>query len=1001
MSRLPAVHDGALVARPGAAPVPVGSPAWLDWLRDARSFTFAGASGTFTARHEERSGSRFWYAYRRKEGKLRKTYLGRSAELSLHRLEQAARSLESMDGEASAGPSAIDWSFPLIATKIAMPQPGISLIARPQAVARCLESIEHPCTIVMAPAGFGKTTLLVMACEQLKARGWAIAWVSLEESERDPVRFWMYGLEALRSAQPGVGSLAQRMLKTLRLPPIEHILTTVINELAAAPARIVLVLDDYHLAATEASDRGLAFLIEHAPPFLRLVVTTRTAPAFPIARLRAQGRIGELHAADLRFSAEEAERFMRETMHLSLPPDEVAKLDEQTEGWVAGLQLAGLSLREHADLPDLTSVIVTARRYIADYLFDEILERQSSEVQDFLLQTAPLERLTGPLCDAITGRTDSAAMLARLMQAQLFVTPLDPGQTWYRYHHLFAEVLCERLKRTSPDVLECCHRRAAAWLQQQGMTGEAIHHLVEAQAFDEAVTLIEREADRLILRGELAGLVAWVRVLPRDMILSHPHLCVLFAVGLILLSEGAEASVWADDLENSLKERGKLSPQIEGEIVVIRASLLLFSGNFTGAVALASEALKWLPAEDRLLRALALWITSIIGMVGDDNLDEVGQRIDEIGEESLRAGNILVAYIALITKVGIETYQGRLHRAAQTSHEALRLILHTGGEALPIAAMAYCMLGEIRREWNDLDGAEADIRRALEIGMYPNNAEFLNDGLVTLAMIQAERGHGDEALAAFEQHRQLIRNQQLAQVDLLQMEVMRVRVLIMYGHSAAIARWADERRQERKTRKPEMDFSVLREAEALALARVALAQGSAAETIASLEDLSNRAEHAGRLHDVLEARMLLARARWAIGESQPALRDLDAALALAAPEGFVRLFLDEGEPMADLLAGYVTARPPSTERTHALKLLAAFGRVVEPPLSHPNESLLSTRELDVLHLLAAGRSNEAIAADLVVALSTVKWHVARIYRKLGVTGRIQAVARARELRLIA
>src|SRR5260370_26657301 len=326
MSPEPAVRDGLFIVAPGAAQVPVGTSAWFDWLQEASSFTFASAGGTFTARHEDRAGHRFWYAYRRQEGRLHKTYLGRVEELTMPRLEQAAHILAER-GTAAPGSFHGGQSSPLIATKLTVPHPGLSLVARPAVVERCLESLERPCTLLAAPAGFGKTTLLVMACEQLKDRGWAVAWVSLEESERDPVRFWRYVLAALDGIQPGLSSAALRLLETPRPAPIERTLTVLTNALAAATNPIALVLDDYHRAATKASDHGLAFLLDHLPPLLHLVVATRSDPAFPLARLRAQARLAALHPADLCFSADEAERFLRETMGVSLPPPQLPRLD--------------------------------------------------------------------------------------------------------------------------------------------------------------------------------------------------------------------------------------------------------------------------------------------------------------------------------------------------------------------------------------------------------------------------------------------------------------------------------------------------------------------------------------------------------------------------------------------------------------------------------------------------------------------------------------------------
>ncbi|HEV8190538.1 MAG TPA: hypothetical protein VGP82_03505, partial [Ktedonobacterales bacterium] len=927
MSRLPTIRDGALHAAALETPVRVGTLEWFAWLDAARSFTFAGETGTFTARHELRSGRRFWYAYRQRDGVLRKTYLGRSADLTPQRLEQAAQTLaDTASGTGSWSAPADEWSSPLIATKIAVPQPGMALVPRPAVVARCLEGLARPCTVAAAPAGFGKTTLLLVACERLRARGWQVAWVSLEETERDPVRFWTYVLAALDGAQQGIGTGARRLLETLRPQPIEQILTTLINEVATTSVPLALVLDDYQRAATPAIDQGLTFLIEHAPAPLHLVITTRADPSLPLPRLRAQGRVAELHAADLRFSTDETVRFLRESMQVSLPEDQLARLGERAEGWVAGLQLAALSLRAQAGPPDLGAGNFSTPHYVAEYLIGEVLEHQPADVQAFLLQTSPLERLSGALCDAVAGRTDGADMLAGLMRAQLFVTPLDSSQTWYRYHHLFAEVLRERLRRTAPDLLGTCHRRAAQWMCQHGMLDEAIPHLLAAEAFEEAATLIESESDRLVLRGEIAGMVAWARALPRNVILEHAHLCVLFAAGLFLQGEGSETPTWLDDIERHLAETGARTSEIEGEIAVVRAISLLMAGNLIAGARLAQQAASQLSTKNQLMRGMALWLASILGLVGENDMSVAHRTISEIAEESLQIGNTFLAVMALSTVAVIETYQCRLHDAARTSREAVRLVSSRGKQELPIVAMAYCVLGEIQREWNDFDTAEGTLRHALEIGSNASTREFINDGLVSLALLQAGRGQYDEALATFEEIRHLIRMQQLVQWDLIQMEVARLGVLIAQGNVAEVARWAEwclHARESDMAAHP----GVFREEEDIALARVALAQSHAEEAVALLEDVCPRATRSGRLRSVLVARVLLARAHWMLGEAEATLRELHAALSIAAPEGFMRVFLDEGESMADPLSAYVAARPASHERAHALKLLAAFGHV--------------------------------------------------------------------------
>jgi LuxR family maltose regulon positive regulatory protein len=1012
MTRLPTVRDGMLLTSPTEPPIAVGTTDWSDWLDAARSFAYRGAAGRFTARQEERSGRRFWYAYRQQDGTLRKTYLGRSAELTAERLDEAARTLAEMartdanDDKRTQENIADAWLSPLIATKIAAPVATPSLMARPGVLARCLEAVERPCAIIAAPAGFGKTTLLMMASEQAQEHGWQIAWVSLEESEQDPTRFWQYTLAGLDGAQPGISATARHMLELPRSAPIERMLTILINDLAAATAPILLVLDDYHRTATPAIDQGLVFLIEHAPAMLHLLIATRSTPAFPMARLRAQGRIAELDAADLRFSVDEANRFMRETMRVTLPPEQLAHLEERTEGWVAGLQLAALSLRNQHGVPNLATAGDATPRYIAEFLIDEVLERQPEDIQAFLLLTSPLERLTGPLCDAVTGRRDSAAVLARLTQEQLFVTPLDAAQTWYRYHHLFAEVLRERLARRMPDEVKQCHHLAADWLWQHGMPDDAIRHLLAAGMFAEAAAHIEQESDRLVLHGEVAGLARWGRALPRDVVLAHPHLCLLFAVALLLQGEEPDATAWLDALDKRYGGQEGLPATIRGEFAAVRSFLMLWSGNIMGGARLAREALQRLPPSDRLLRALTLWISHVIGIFGEGNLAEAERIIGEVAEDSLRGGNMLVAFIALATKASAQIYQGRLHEAAQVCTEALRLL---PGQDVPIAAMSYCILGEIRREWNELDAAEAILRHALAISEQAGNPEYINDGLLYLAQVLLARGRIDDALVTLERIRIMVQMRQLAPWDLSQMEIIRARVLIARGALDEAGRWASERlrRRQHGNRVPTAPLAFMYDLEDLSIARVLLARGDADAAMALMEPLAQRAEETGQWRNLMEARMLLAQARWLAGDTNAATCMLHAALTIAAPEGFVRVFLDEGEVMADLLAHYLANQPtPSAsasarEREHARGLLAAFGRTVAAPTSDNPLDVLSPREADVLRLLATGRSNEEIAGDLVLALSTVKWHVAHIYRKLGVRGRMQAVARARELRLIA
>lgn len=1006
MARLPVVRENELIASGRADPIPVGTPAWREWLEHARSFRYVGSCGSYTARQEERAGRPFWYAYRRADGRLRKTYMGRSAELSAARLEETARLLERPAtptpredhahpprGADAEGPS------PLIATKIIVPQPGTALVDRPGVVARCLESARRTCAIVSAPAGYGKTTLVEVACAQLRADGWAVAWVTLEETERDPVRFWTYALAALDAACPGLGAASRRLVEMPRPTSIERTLTTLINEIADVPSPILLVLDDYHRAATEESDRGLTFLVEHAPSSLHLILTTRSDPALPLPRLRAQGRLAELRAADLAFTEGDARRFLSDTMRVSVSADQLATLERRTEGWVAGLQLAALSLRAQPNDPRLIEQLAVTPRYIADYLIDEVVERQPKDVQTFLLLTSSLERLNGPLCDAVTQRNDSASLLAELMREQLFVTAVDPAQTWYRYHQLFAQVLRERLARTDPDTLAAVHRRAARWMREHQMVDQAIAHLLQAQSYDEAAALIEAESERLFLHGETAGLASWVRALPRTVALAHPHLCALFTVVLILQGESAEAAAWLDDTERALPAADSTYRESHAEIVAVRAVLNLLTGDLVGSVTLAREAIAALSPRNQILRGLAIWLASILGVLGEDDLFEATAALEQGADDSLRSGNLLIAFLTLATKAGIELYECRLNSATQTCRDALRLMPAGDGKDPPLTAMVYGLLGEIQRERNDLHAADRSLRHAVEIADEMSSGEFVNDAMMSLALLQAACADFETSLATLDELRRVIRAQQLAAWDLSQADMVRARIVIMRGSLAEAEDWARARRRSRQAANGQSLPPLMRELEELTLARVELACGRPNEAVAPLEAIHVPATAGGRLRNVMEAKMLLARARWMLGDAEAAYRDLTVALAMAAPEGIARTFLDEGERMADLLEGYISTRGASRERSYAVKLLAAFGRPTAMELG-AQPGGLSPRELEVTRLLATGRTNEAIASELVLSLSTVKWHVAQISRKLGVVGRVQLIQRARELHLI-
>src|SRR5918997_1216736 len=528
--RIPQVADGVLrVLDPSGGPeIAVASPSWIAWLTDpaTRSFSFQGTSGRYTARKEHRSrGGEYWIAYRKQGGKLHKAYLGKAEDVTLARLEDVAAAMADRGGEVVASPpsdapsgdggasrrvdaAATDghttaddqlWerrfhgtgADPLLTTKLAVPSTRVSLVSRPRLSERLQEGLGPQLILVSAPAGFGKSTLLGTWASELSDSGRPMAWYSLDSGDNDPAQFWRYFFTAIDLLRPGSGKTALALLDSPQAPPIEAILTTLLNELVGLSTDAVLVVDDYHLIESQTIHKALTFLIDHLPPRMHLVIATRMDPPLPLARLRARGEMTELRAADLRFTSEEAATFLNQVMGLELSAEDTAELEGRTEGWIAGLQMAALAMQDRADVSGFIAAFAGSNRYVLDYLAEEVLARQPEGLQTFLLETSILDRMSAPLCNTITGRTDGQTALERLEHANLFVIPLDDERHWYRYHHLFVDVLRQRLRQEPPDLAPELHKRASGWFEEEGFVGEAINHALAAQDWGRAVRLIE------------------------------------------------------------------------------------------------------------------------------------------------------------------------------------------------------------------------------------------------------------------------------------------------------------------------------------------------------------------------------------------------------------------------------------------------------------------------------------------------------------------------------
>ena len=880
----------------------------------------------------------------------------------------------------------------LLTTKLYLPPLRPTLTPRFRLVQQLEETLPHtPLTLIAAPAGFGKTTLL---SEWLSASHHNAAWVSLDDGDNDPTRFFAYCIAALQTIIPELGEGVLAGLQSTPLPPIPILITSLLNEIAAEDESVILVLDDFHSIASETIHEAVLFLVEYAPPNLHLVLTTRTDPPLPLARLRARGQLLEIRAGDLRFTPAEIRAFFEAGTAHQLGADAVALLNEKTEGWAAGLQLTALSLRGRTDIETFLRDFRGSNRYILNYLVDEVLVAQPETVQHFLLQTAVLHRLCAPLCDVLTGQTNSHEMLNHLVETNLFIIPLDDIDEWYRYHHLFADVLRHRLQQQAPESVSELHQRASRWFEQQGSTEDAIHHALAAENMSRAASLLASISRDLLKYGNIATLQARLDVLPEEIINTIPDLSIAYSWLNAMRGRGQFVRQYAATAERALESAPSTEQaRLRGELAALHVQIAMNEGDLLRTIELGEQALITIDQGDPNMRGIvALNLGSAYRLTG--RMTEAETTYQEALRLAQQSASLLQTVYALHNLAALYEICADLDRAFDHYQQITQLVEANAG-ALHTAGLGDLGMGKVLRERNLLDEAESYLRKALQSGRRHRMDGVIVDSCITLALVSMGRRDWQTAQAYLNEAQKVVQHWQQSNT-LLRLRTFEARFALLRSDLQAAQRWLNEAGVSVDDQPTDNDS-----AEQIMLARLLLAQNQYPQALAYLEGLLHQAEADGRTAKVIETLNLQALAHDALGEADRAHTALNRALRLAQPGGFVRVFLDEDERLIALLRQ--TASSTGESATFARMILISS----QQPLSAPGKSsasdlveTLTERELEVLQLIASGLTNQEIADRLVLAKSTVKKHIENIFGKLFVNSRTHAVNRAQELGLI-
>lgn len=888
---------------------------------------------------------------------------------------------------------------PLLATKLYVPRTRPNRVARTRLIDQINRAQQSRLILISAPAGFGKTTLL---SEWIPHSPHRIAWLSLDVGDNDPVRFWTYFIMAVQTIDADLGASAMPALQSPQAPAFESILTLLVNDIAEFQNTFTLVLDDYHVIEAEAIHNALAFLLDHLPVQIRLVIATRADPPLPLSRLRVKGQLAEVRAASLRFTAEEAAAFLNQAMGLNLSASDVAALETRTEGWIAGLQLAALSMRGQGDLSGFIRDFAGSNAYIIDYLLEEVLRQQTPETESFLLHTSVLDRLTGSLCDALTGRSDGRTRLEQLERGNLFLMPLDDDRMWYRYHHLFADVLRRRLQQTQSERIPDLHRRASTWFEQHDLFDEALNHALAASDYTHAAQLVEDIFQASLQEGTILNLLRWLNRIPAEYLRPRPRLCLAYAWNLSAWTSAGDPArswntieEWTQAALSAISESDPLAEVIRTEALVLRANTASIREDFAAALDQSQSALEHLPQDNPWRVLMTMLSGEAHALVGD----------------ARSATTILAQADAMMSKSGsndiwmlVTTHladalviHGKLHAAADLYRQVVDAASQHRRPPRR-AGMGYSGLGNVLYEHNQHDEALAMLQAGREIiERVGGSLRALIVNAIPLARVQQAQGEDEQALKLLSDLALLATQEQVHELTQTYLAAWRAHVHLRQGDLNSVAQWVAKSGLSMDDAQPDLLRPFSRQVEYATFIRWHLHTQKYESLLELIDRLIVTAQETGRNGHLVESYILQALTHAALDDQTQALIALERALELAEPEGYVRLFVDEGAAMAALLR---EAAKRNVMQHYTSQLLAAFTEYAGEAVPNTDLVTLTERELEVMRLVAEGLSDREIADRLTVVLGTVRRHLFNVYSKLGAHSRTKALARARELGLL-